>query len=258
MDEYIEDIKKRTLKAFKMLREMYYYSNSLLTPFLELLKQGIDVNLKDYTGETILLIASQYCPCNIISLLIDNNANVNDQDSLGCTSLMYAVYRNSYDTVLLLIEKKADVKKRESRYGLNALMIAVENKSRYDIALLLIKNGANLEERNREGYTCLMHSIRFNNFDASLLLIKNGANIYACNERNGATFLSILSNCEESDEKLAFISSLNKEILFTSRKSYLFLSDSCQNDNGHIVHYLFNEMIIREICSYSDLALLNH
>ena len=37
---------------------------------------------------------------------------------------------------------------------------------------------------------------------------------------------------------------------YIPRKSYLMLIEGCEKADKHIVHYLFNEMVCREICSF--------
>ena len=42
---------------------------------------------------------------------------------------------------------------------------------------------------------------------------------------------------------------------YLHRKSYLMLFEGCSEEKGHIVHYLLNEMVCREICSFLDSSL---
>ena len=72
-----------------------------------LLKYKADLNRKD-----VHLKSPIHYSCNsvqLLELLIQSNANVNEIDALGNTALFYAVLSNNIDTVSLLMSSGADV-----------------------------------------------------------------------------------------------------------------------------------------------------
>ena len=75
---------------------------------VEFPKSG-DVNMKDNDGKTALMYAVGREDYNTVKLLLDNGADVNMQNKYGRTALMYAVGREDYNTVKLLLDNGADV-----------------------------------------------------------------------------------------------------------------------------------------------------
>lgn len=66
---------------------------------------------------------------NLIKLLIDSGANVNERDNLGNTPLFYVINMQNKSLVKLLIDNKAIVwnKNYKNRFGKNALKYALDN-----------------------------------------------------------------------------------------------------------------------------------
>ena len=104
----------------------------------DLLKRGADPNYKGKDGATPLLWAAAAGNHELVRLLLDADANCNDQDSLGQTALMLAVlgpsikdkgYRtdsaalDAQHTVQVLLAYKADVRIKNTK-GETALSYA--------------------------------------------------------------------------------------------------------------------------------------
>src|SRR5579871_3194414 len=56
-------------------------------------KKGIDINVRDSSGNTALTWTARSCNDEIIKLLVDNGSNVHAQDDQGRTALMYVNVR---------------------------------------------------------------------------------------------------------------------------------------------------------------------
>lgn len=84
----------------KHLIEEVYNNNTFIVEML--LEKGADVNSKDATSSTALMIASKENNINIVRLLIDRGANVNEKDIFGNTALDYASDNDVEITDLLL------------------------------------------------------------------------------------------------------------------------------------------------------------
>ena len=66
-----------------------------------LIKQGANVNKRLY-GETVAIMAAGKGHCDVVRLLIENGANVNETSDFGETALMKAAYYNQ-----VLTQKKS-------------------------------------------------------------------------------------------------------------------------------------------------------
>jgi ankyrin repeat protein len=88
-----------------------------------LLGHGADVNARDASGDTPLLVAARRGAAPVIDLLLGANADTAALDARGGTALMLAVAAQSQPSVELLLAKGADVGPRNAQ-GLSALDLA--------------------------------------------------------------------------------------------------------------------------------------
>jgi ankyrin repeat protein len=105
-----------------------------------LVELGADVNVKNKYGDTALIatIDRTSIDKDIVKLLIDNGANVNDTDRDGFTALMHAAKKGDKDIVQLLLENGADTN-IESNNGKTALSLALHNKHE-DMVEFILQN----------------------------------------------------------------------------------------------------------------------
>ena len=73
------------------------------------LRYGADVNTKDQSGFTMLMLAACWGRAEIARFLIDNGANVNITNNSGDTALINAAYNGQNEIARLLIDNGADV-----------------------------------------------------------------------------------------------------------------------------------------------------
>ena len=94
------------------------------------------------------------CKLEAAALLIDKDADLNDRDETGYSALMLAVCCGYMDIIKRLIDKGADLELRESHGGWTALMLA----SRWgftETARLLMDGGANIDAQDKNRKTAL-------------------------------------------------------------------------------------------------------
>lgn len=163
-----------------------------------LINAGIDINAQERTfGSTALMMAPD---STVMAALIEADADVNVQDTLGRTALIRAVGRNrsQLDVISILLEAGTDINAQDER-GRTALMHAVEN-NHLDVIPLLLEAGADVNVQADLGRTALMYA----NPDIISLLLEAGADV---NVQAGGSRTALV-NAVESNHHLDVISLL--------------------------------------------------
>lgn len=123
-----------------------------------LLENGANVNSKNKSGATPLILLNEVFDDSsqeILDELIKYGADINVTDRDGQTVLMAAVRQNDINRVQQFINWQADVNIANNK-GYTALMIAAtRNKPSDKVIILLLKNGSNINHKNRQGKTVL-------------------------------------------------------------------------------------------------------
>ena len=149
-------------------------SNSTIVAFL--LSRSANVNFKNKSNETPLMIAAQTRNINIIELLLSCGANVNAVCDKGYTALLYACYYRDVNIIETLLTFGSDVNAACEK-GYTPLMIACHHHNLNIISTLLMY-GADVNATCNKGYTALMIAIKSRSYDILdivELLIHHGA-----------------------------------------------------------------------------------
>ncbi len=134
---------------------------ALLTPshslfsVLALLEES-DIHAKNEKGQTPLMLAAQAGNCDLITLLLEQEATIEVQDILGNTALHYAIDSGIYEAVLGLARQV--IINKANNQGVTPLIRALQRKQ-YDIAELLLYLGAEVTSTDTSGYTPLIHAV---------------------------------------------------------------------------------------------------
>lgn len=162
-----------------------------------MLQKGIDINLKDSSGNTALHYAVYKRSLNVTKFLLDNKADPNIQNKSGETPLHVAV---CYELPLRFIRRlvnagaKANINSIQDEYPIYFLLI--DSNDFAQKLEVLLQAGADVERRDRDGNTYLGTIFDFqevteeyrNNLD--LLVHHVGADIHTLNAY-GDTLLHI-------------------------------------------------------------------
>ena len=174
-----------------------------------LLEYGTDTNAENSMGMTPLHMLSEsdskdeYNILQLARLLLKNGANVNRRDKDNETPLHLAIRWDRFFLARILLEHGANAN-AENNQGMTPLHILSESDIKdegviLDLVLLLLKNGAEVNGRDKYNETPLQLAIRWDRFTLAGTLLDHGADSNAKNYK-GQTPLHILSQCDIKDD----------------------------------------------------------
>lgn len=112
-----------------------------------------------------------------INRLLKNGANINETTNKGwqATPLIWALYSQKYEVAKLLIENGADINKPDN-YGRTPLIYATDNEY-LELIKLMIQKGADVNAKAADGYTAFLSSLATGNLAIIELFIDKGTDI---------------------------------------------------------------------------------
>lgn len=134
-----------------------------------------DVDSKDDTQATPLILATLGGHIGIVKLLRAKGADVNAKKQGGHSALQYAVSKNHKDIVEFLVQNGSDVNSVDERQ--DTPLHRAATLGRTEIAKILIKNGARVNPQNRELNTPLHLALEDEQLEMGYLLLENGADL---------------------------------------------------------------------------------
>jgi ankyrin repeat protein len=145
--------------------------------FKALMESGANINYKNKKGEPLFVVAGNYNAPKIFKLLIKRGINVNTTGKSGVTALMNASFKGYDKVIKILLDNKANIN-QQSKQGYTALMNAVY-AGHIKTVKLLINNGAdvNIETKNQYKNDALQFAFRQKHYEIMKFLVTKGANI---------------------------------------------------------------------------------
>ena len=145
-------------KAGYYFNETYHYEMDLpervSRVLLKTIDMGIDVNMKDENGRTLLLNALLANYRELADRLIAKGADISVVDNDKRTALMHAAEQKNAKVALLLLEEGLDAKAKD-KDGRSVLLYAVKGGSDRIVEAVL-KKGADVNHQDKNGVTPLM------------------------------------------------------------------------------------------------------
>jgi hypothetical protein len=142
-----------------------------------LLTKGADINYKDkiVLGHTPMTIAAAFGHTEIVKLLLDHGAPVDQQNEDGVTTLQCAASTAKSEMVKLLLDRGADVNHRD-KSGRTPLFDAACRDCPPENARLLLAKGADVNAKDTKGRTAFYFAQANANQEVMAVLVKAGAN----------------------------------------------------------------------------------
>ena len=164
------DIKAMSSPAARLMGAASDGDKKLVT---QLLKDGTDVNARDWDQLTALIPAASNGHLEMVKLLIKEGADVDAADKDGITGLMEASIMGHAKIVDLLLSSGATVDEA-AKSGVTALWLAA-GEGKTEIVSKLLAKGAEPNNVRADGITALMTSAVNGRCDVINLLLENGA-----------------------------------------------------------------------------------
>ena len=119
------------------------------------LEQGMDPDSTNQQGYSVLMEAAREGHVEVVGLLLDRKAKVNQRNAVGETALMLAAFKGNLETVQLLHARGGAI----NTTGWTALHYAAF-QGQTAVAKYLLDNRAEIDARAPNGITPLMAGVR--------------------------------------------------------------------------------------------------
>ena len=139
-----------------------------------LIEKGANVNEKDKNGWTLLYWACSMGLTDIATVLIDKGANMNEKFNNGYTMLHWACSTGLNNVAMMLIAKGAMVNETDN-IGSTPLHKACNYEDNPEVAFKLIEKGANIDVKDNYGRTPLHLAYEYGKIEVAVKLIESGA-----------------------------------------------------------------------------------
>lgn len=110
-------------------------------------------------------------------ILISQGKSVNQEDEYQRTPLYWAAQRGHIPLANLLVSNKANVNQVSSNEDHWTPLIVAAYRGHAEMVDYLVKKDADIEAKDKDGYTALSWAFKEDHIAAATVLIKNGANV---------------------------------------------------------------------------------
>ena len=234
-----------------------------------MLQHGCDPNIRSIgtrsfispPGLTPLYSAVRAEFAEVIPLLVEFGAYLEKSYFNNKNPLILSARLCVFREMKVLIELGLDVDDYDDgphSFWQTALHLCAKHPLGHSCIKLLIANGAydSMYIRDRNDYLPVHLTVLGGNADSLLELINSGSPLGSIEELYDVAYDCYIEEGVASGNKQRFLDTMGV-IKWVQRRSFLCLAESCNaynhssNDHhDHIVKYIFDEMIIKEICSY--------
>ncbi len=165
----------------------------------QLVERKIDLDWRDpVTGMTPLMIAARNGDNEIVGILCDSGADIEVKDRKDRNAVNYASAGGHSETVSILLEKGAKIKKGRKKGASDALREACGRNDLETMRVLIEEGGADVNSVAFEDMPMLMWAVKNKYFKAAELLVKSGADVNAA-LKDGTTVLDYALETKNKD-----------------------------------------------------------
>jgi len=169
------DINAGNKEGVTPLLQALRYGNFALAE--KLLLKGALVSNKLQGKSIIWLVLSKTDNIGFLKMLIEKGIELDQENDIGYTELMYALNKGSHELIKLFLENGVCVNYYSKNAFITPLLIAIR-KNDIDAIRLLISKGADVNFGSTiNGLDALSYTLKFEQFDIAELLLENGADV---------------------------------------------------------------------------------
>mgnify|MGYP003953180329 CR=1 FL=1 len=201
-----------------------------------LLDRAANVNQANNNGWTPLLIAAEKGHTEVARLLLERGANVNQANNNGWTPLLIAIHHDHAELARLLLDHDADV--NQAAYGgTTALILAAYNGHAEFTRLLLAAPGIQVNQANNNGYAPLYAASQKGHAEIAHLLLECGADVSQV-ANNGWTPLSTTARKGHAEVARLLLAAPGIQVNQANNNGYTPLGVASRYRNNNIVALL--------------------
>lgn len=181
-----------------LLTRIFKKCNLKIPKFL--IRLGININTPNKKGETPLWTAITSKKYDLVRLLLDNNANINEGYN-GHTPLTYACKKNDTNLLNLLLQYPQLNVNSTNALGKTPLYIACLHGN-FDIVKILLLHNANINYHNKTGESALWAACKYGYSNIVDLLIQNNVDVNNTNSNGDSPLWAAMTSKNISIVKL--------------------------------------------------------
>ena len=213
---------------------------AILSQIGQLIKDGADGNTTDEHGRTALHWAALHGHFELVTILINCNAKVDQKDNVERTPLYYASKHGNADIVQKFLENNADVDATDEDNE-TSLHCAAQG-GHCEVMRMLIGNRANVNAANEDGKTPLHLAASQGNCCTVEILLNQGAHVNASDKVHRTprhNVLSQLTNHNISNQASRFdsINDANERIV-AMRETVHAATEAKERERFQICRYM--------------------
>jgi hypothetical protein len=170
-----------------------------------MIENGMNINQKDKSDETLLLYACKQNNKELITLLLEHKADVNVVDIYNNTPMKYLLHHNNVENINLL-KRYQNIKIKQTPKVLNESQLHIACRhNKFKNVIKLLQNKCDIGMKNSNGETPLHIACKNNNIKIIMELIKIDKNQLYIPDNFQMTPISIIKNSKMNKKSIMLL-----------------------------------------------------